>query len=55
MDEGGGLQRVPRPFPGHLVVGDPAQFLVDRGQQVPGGGLALLDPAQDLSHVFQAG
>jgi len=33
MNEGGGLQRLAGPFIGHLVGRQPAQFIIDQGQQ----------------------
>ena len=33
IDERGGLQRVARPFPSHVVTGEPPQFLVNQRQQ----------------------
>ena len=37
VHECGGLQRVSRSFPGHLVRREPAEFLVDQSQQLPVG------------------
>ena len=49
MDQGGGLERLTRHFPGQLVRGQAAQLVVDERQQLAGGlGVALRNGVQRL-------
>jgi hypothetical protein len=54
MDQGGGLQGLPRWFLGHLVRRQLTQLVIDQRQQLLGGqSIALLDGrknACDLAH-----
>ena len=52
MDEGGGLERVPRRFAGHLVRGQAAKLFIDERQQfLCGLGIALFDGVEKLRHI----
>ena len=43
MNQGGGLQRLPRRLSGNFLSGEPAQFLIDQGQELI-GGMPVADP-----------
>ena len=52
VDQGGGLERLPRRFPGKLLCGQFAQFVVDQGQELAGGvRVALIDGGQDSGNL----
>src|SRR5262249_4586797 len=52
VDQGGGLQGLPRLLLGQPVGREPAQLVVDQGQQLLGGGrVALLDGGQDTRDI----
>jgi hypothetical protein len=52
VDQGGGLERLPRRFPGQLLGGQFAQLVVDQGQELAGGvGIALIDRGQDSANL----
>ena len=52
VDQRGRLQRLAGLLLGQLLGGEPAEFVVDQGQQVLGvGRVALLDGVQDLGYV----
>ena len=56
VDQGGGLQRLPRPFLGELLSGQLAQLVVDQWQQLPrGAGVALLEGGQDARDLVAHG
>jgi hypothetical protein len=49
VDEGGGLERVPRRLVGQAVGGELTQLVVDQRQElVGGGGVPFGDGVQDL-------
>ena len=51
VDQGGGLERLPRFLVGQLLGGQLAQLVIDQRQQLRGGvGVALLDGGQDARH-----
>jgi hypothetical protein len=52
MDQGRGLERLPGLFLGQLLGSQLAQFLVDQGQEFPGGGrVASFDGGQDAGNL----
>ena len=52
MNESGGLQGLARPFPGHLLRRQLAQFVINQRQELLGGvRVALLDGGKDASNV----
>jgi hypothetical protein len=56
VDQGGGLERRPRRFPGKLVCGQLAQLVVDQGQELAGGvRVAFGDGVQDLGDLVHEG
>jgi hypothetical protein len=56
MDQGGGLERLPRRFPGKLLCGQFAQFVGDQGQELAGRvRIAFGDRVQDLGELAQDG
>ena len=56
IDEGGGLQRVPRALVGHVMNGDAVQFTVHERNQPLQGGFVPIPPldqqAGDIGTVF---
>jgi hypothetical protein len=44
VDQGGGLQSVPRFFPPHVLPGNAVQFVADQGSQPLQGGLIARAP-----------
>ncbi len=49
VDQGGGLERLPRGFPGKLLGGQLAQLVINQRQQLAGGvRVAFGDGVQDL-------
>jgi hypothetical protein len=52
MHQGGGVERVIGPFPGHLHRGQPAQLVVNQRQELLGRpNVAVLDSRKDTGHV----
>src|SRR6476659_9326930 len=54
VDERSGLQRVPRMFASHVVVGEPAQLVVDQWYQLVERSLIAIGPIQNqLGYVIR--
>src|SRR5262249_38902156 len=52
VDQGGGLERLPRLLLGQLLRGELAQFVVDEGQELRGGvRVALLNGGQNAGDI----
>ena len=53
VDQGRGLERLPRLLLGQLLRGQPAELVIDQRQQLLGGlGIALLDRREDPCHFI---
>src|SRR5262249_888120 len=52
VDQGRGLQSLPGPLAAQPLLRQLAQFVIDEGEQLPGGGwVAVLDGGQDPSDI----
>src|SRR5262249_53599957 len=56
VDQGGGLQGLPRLLLGQLLRGEPAQLVIDKGEQLLGGvRVALVDGGQEVGDLTHGG